>query len=210
MPRRVVYCIAVGLAVVCCASVNGQGTAQVQFARELIRIAVAADAITVDASYVFVNHTAALQRQPLFYPFPVDSLHPFPDSIAVACDGREIAYRERRDGAEMPNRKRADGVLLSIDVPARGQAVLHVFYRQPSLDRSACYILTSTSAWERALEVARFEITVPARLELVDVSHDVDDVIDDHGTRTHIIDRENFLPERDLCLRWRPADPAQR
>lgn len=163
----------------------------VQFSRELIRIAVAEDAVEVEGSYIFTNNSSRLQRQPLFYPFPVDSLHPFPGNVSVACDGEAVPF-EVRDR----------GVTFMVDVPARGQAVLRVEYRQACLDGTACYILTTTAAWKSALEVARFEITVPDSLELVETPYPVDEVLEGDGARIHVIDREDFLPDRDLCIRW--------
>lgn len=168
----------------------------VKFSRERIRVAVAPGGIHVDAAYIFTNAASAPRHQALYYPFPVDSLHPYPDDVAVDCDGSEVAFH-----------RQGYGVVFSIEVPARGQAVMHVFYGQESGDSSACYILTTTAAWRSPLEVARFEITVPDSLELADVSYPVDDVVKVDGARVHVIDREDFLPERDLCFRWRLADP---
>jgi hypothetical protein len=189
-------------------SVHSQAPkATVVFSREHIRIAVDPDGIRVDASYVFTNRSAVPQRQALFYPFPIDSLHPYPDAVAVRSDGKEVE-----------SRRQGDGVVITIDVPPRGQSVLTVAYQQASRqasrrargDRSGCYILTTTSAWKSPLQVARFEITVPDSLELTDVSYPVDQVTTADGAHVHVIDREEFLPDRDLCFAWRPAPPPQR
>jgi len=197
--RRIVHTSALGLVLMFAVGARAQGQKRVEFSRERIQIAVADGGIAVRASYVFSNDAPAPQRQVLFYPFPVDSLHPFPDSVDVDCDGRSIPFREQ-----------GSGLAFSVDVPARGEAVLHVFYHQPSADRSACYILTTTSKWNAPLRVARYEITVPDSLELAHVSWPVDDVMTADGVQVHVIDRENFLPDHDLCVEWRRAASPQR
>lgn len=191
--RHLVHVISIifGLAVL----TGAQTAKHVEFSRELIRVAVETGGITVDASYVFTNDGPAPQRQALFYPFPVDSLHPYPDEVDVTCDGREVGFE-----------RQGSGVVISIDVPAHGEAVMGVTYHQPSDDGSGCYILTTTAAWESPLEVARFEITVPDDLELVEVSYLVDEVVASGHAHIHVIDREDFLPDHDLCFSWRPAD----
>jgi hypothetical protein len=197
--RRAIYISLVVALVVVVAPAYPQAPGRVKFSREHIRIAVDPEGIRVDASYVFTNDSAVTQRQALFYPFPVDSLHPYPGEIAVTSDGREIDFQQQ-----------GDGVVITIDVPPKGQSVMAVLYRQSSGDRSGCYILTTTSAWESPLQVARFEIAVPDSLELTHVSYPVDDVIAADGAHVHVIDREEFLPDRDLCFAWRPAPPPQR
>lgn len=173
------------------------------FARERILVLVERDAVTVEGTYVLRNTSPRSRMQSLFYPFPVDSTHPYPDSMSVRQGGRNVPYR-----------RTAGGVSFAVEIPARDVAGFRVSYRQTSLDASACYILTSTAAWGRPLESADFEIAVAPGLALEEVSYDVSEVVradtDRDGTRRYRMSREDFMPDRDLCLRWRPVGATGR
>jgi hypothetical protein len=153
---------------------------------------VSAAGIRVEGLYIFANNSSAAHHQGLFYPFPVDSLHPEIADITVTVDGDTIAF-QRVD----------DGVGFFIDIPARATSSFVVSYGQNSLDSSACYILTTTTAWDRPLERAAFEIHVPADLELLWVSYEIDSESDSRGTKIYEFIREDFMPEKDLCVRWK-------
>jgi hypothetical protein len=167
---------------------------QVRFEREFIRVVVKANGIRVEGTYVFANDSPAPLAAPLFYPLPVDSLHPWPTSIGVySADGEEVEF----------SRSRPDGVRFRVELPAGGHGSVRVVYEQPSLDGSACYILTTTSAWHRPLERADFEIVVPAGVEIESMAYEADDVVVRENDRVYILTREQFMPAKDLCMRWR-------
>lgn len=168
--------------------------AEVRFEREFIRVVVGADGIRVEGTYVFKNDSATPRIAPLFYPFPVDSLHPWPTSISVySPDGEEVEF----------SRPGNDGILFRVDLPAAGHGSVRVVYEQPSLDGSACYILTTTSAWHHPLERADFEIVVPNDIEIESLAYEAGDVVVRKHDRVYVIAREQFMPTTDLCLRWR-------
>jgi hypothetical protein len=162
------------------------------FESEEIAVYVDEHYLMVEGVYVFRNGSLVPHKQPLFYPLPVDSLHLFPGHIVVRQEGRTIPYRTREDG-----------VTFSVDVPPNGTASVNVAYNQECLDNSGCYILTTTSAWNRPLESADFEITIAEGIELEWVSYDA--VLTDSlgKTRTYEFRKRDFMPERDLCMRWR-------
>ncbi len=168
----------------------------VVFEREHIRLAVSAAGVRVEGLYIFVNNSSTAHHQGLFYPFPIDSLHPEVGNIMVMVEGDTVAFR-----------RVGDGIGFFVDVPARATSSVTVSYEQAGLDSSACYILTSTTAWNRPLERAAFEIHVPGHLELEWASYDMDLVSDDRGVRIYEFVREEFMPDRDLCLRWRSRQP---
>jgi len=167
---------------------------EVRFEREFIRIAVKADGIRVEGTYVFKNDSPTPRVAPLFYPLPVDSLHPWPTFIGVySADGEEVEFSQPRP----------DGVLFRVELAAAGHGRVRVVYEQPSFDRSACYILTTTSAWRRPLERADFEIVVPADIEIESLTYEADDLVVRENERVYVITREQFMPAKDMCMRWR-------
>ncbi|MDH3197094.1 MAG: hypothetical protein OEO21_02535 [Candidatus Krumholzibacteria bacterium] len=164
----------------------------VTFVRERIRVFVEPSAIAVDGTYYFTTTASEPHPVGLYYPLPVDSLHPFPDSIRVVCEGDTLVHRRVRDGA-------AFTVELA---PERLTAVI-VGYRQMCRDSSGCYILTSTSAWRLPLERADFEIYVPPGIELLSLTYDAQATVRDDGVTVYRFSREQFRPDRELCMRWR-------
>jgi hypothetical protein len=166
----------------------------IEFARERISIAVEDTSIMVDGIYVLRNPAPYARHQTLFYPFPVDSTHPYPDSISVWHRKSPVEFGVREDG-----------VAFSVEIPAQGSVGIRVVYRQACPDRSGCYILTTTAAWERPLKSADFIITLAEGLELEWAAYEVFPVANAGGGRRYEFSREDFMPDRDLCLRWKPA-----
>ncbi len=161
------------------------------FEREAIRIFVGADKVQVEGDYVFRNQSPSPQLQGLLYPFPVDSLHPYPSEIQIYYEGETVPFK-----------KMGNGVAFRFEIPAQSKAKITVCYEQACFDNTACYILTSTSAWENPLEAATFEITVPKQIELKWIAYDIEETVEDPEKVIHKFSRKNFMPEKDLCLKW--------
>jgi hypothetical protein len=193
------------LFVLCALVLSSSPTAQpeqpVVFASESIAVFVDVRFLRVEGVYVLRNESPDLHTQKLFYPFPVDSLHPRPGYVSVRSADRPVPFR-----------KAQRGVHFSLDIPADSTASVRVVYEQECYDNTGCYILTSTAAWDRPLEAADFEITVADGVELESVTYDVVPAEERPAGRVYRFGRKNFMPEKDLCLRWRPAsaDEADR
>jgi hypothetical protein len=166
----------------------------IRFQKEHITIFVHEKSIRVDGLYTFINPDPSPCRQALFYPIPTDSLHPAQDYVLVRAEGRVLATKPF-----------ANGVAFGVTVPASGQLTVEVIYEQSSRDRSGCYILTSTAEWEAPLEHASFEIRVPEGIDLDWMAYDADTVLSEGGERIYAFSRTEFMPEKDLCIRWRPG-----
>jgi hypothetical protein len=166
-----------------------------RFDSETVIIRVRPDHIRVDGSYTILNDTPVDRPQRLYYPFPVDSLHPTARDIEVAVGDSVVAFTRSETG-----------ILFSIPLPAQEPATFRVAYTQDCLESTGCYILMTTSAWNAPLREARFEVHVPNGIEIVTASYEFDSVEDVDGTAVHRMMRRNFLPDTDLCFRWRPAD----
>jgi hypothetical protein len=165
-------------------------TQPVEFIREHVTLLISSESIVVEGIYLLRNSAPMDRIQSLTYPFPVDSTHTFPDSISVTYQQHpvEFAVKENR-------------IVFSLEIPAGEQAGFRVVYRQPCLDNSACYILTSTSAWGQPLKSADFVIVFAEGLLLDWVSYEVTE--DENRACTYTFSRNDFSPDRDLCLRWR-------
>jgi hypothetical protein len=168
----------------------------IAFTREHIKVFVRSDKIRVEGTYTFSNPDSFPRRHGLFYPFPIDSLHPTVDSITV-----------RSGDDTVPFSRGGNGISFVIAVPGNGSVSYDVSYEQACLDGSGCYILTSTAAWNTPLEHAGFEIYVPDTLQLDWVSYEIDDISEENAFRVHVFSRVDFMPDEDLCLRWHVRGP---
>jgi hypothetical protein len=163
----------------------------VVFEKEHIKIFVGSKSLRVEGLYTFSNPHASEIRQALFYPVPVDSLHPRQDYVLVRVHGEVI-----------PTTNGENGVFFGIRVPAGGTLPVEVIYEQTSLDGTGCYILTSTAAWEAPLEHSSFEVHVPDSIALDWMAYEAGKVSRRDGERVYEFAEKDFMPDKDLCLRW--------
>jgi hypothetical protein len=164
-----------------------------RFEREHIRLWVQPAGVRVDGTYHFRNEFSTARVVPLLYPFPVDASHPWPTRIVVSS----------ATGDTLPfSRPCSDAILLRVEMPAGGVGSIRVVYDQPSLDGTACYILTTTRVWERPLDRADFEIHIPSGIELESIAYDVDEMVERPTERVYLFRREGFMPTQDLCVSW--------
>ena len=162
------------------------------FDRECIRIFIEDGRVRVEGTYFFFNHTDVARSQPVLYPFPVDSLHAYPDWVAVTSSSDSLAFT-----------RRGNSIQFFVGLSAMGESAFTVTYEQRCFEPSACYIVTTTAGWHRPLKQADFEIHVPDRFTLDSINYDLDDERVEVGERVYRFSRMDFLPERDVCLRWR-------
>ncbi len=190
-------CAAVLCGLPCAPAFGQQGKTAVSFTKEHVKILVGPRRICVEGTYWFSNHSDSPVRQKLFYPFPIDSLHPLPEGIVVWMGEDAVPFREVEDG-----------VRFMVEVPANGSTPVVVYYEQPCLDGSGCYILKSTVMWDAPLEHASFEIQVPDTLALDWASFKIDRVRKEGSLEIHEFSKDRFMPDKDLCFRWhaRPRD----
>lgn len=165
------------------------------FHGEKIVVTVLGDRIRVSGDYHFRNPSAEAAELRLFYPFPVDSAHPFPDSTSVESGGVSVPFRAG-----------GRGVAFTAEVPAESVRTYRVRYEQRCDVPEGCYILTTTAAWPEPLAEADFEVIIPEPYALVDLSYEAEKTEGGDGTDVYRFRRVRFLPDRDLCVRWRDTE----
>lgn len=170
----------------------GSTRREVTFERESIIITVGVRKINVEGTYTFRNSSTEMQILSLLYPFPVDSLHPFPTLIRVTTHGEIVPFD-----------RMGQTVHFLINIEADSCKEIVVRYEQVCLDSSACYILTTTSAWDKALDVADFEIKIPEDITLEWTSYEIEQMIKTQGEMSCKFSRKHFMPTKNLCIRWR-------
>jgi hypothetical protein len=174
-----------------CAAEGTPAKSKVVFKAETVKVFIANSSVRVEGTYIFTGSSSSSLVAGLFYPFPIDSTHTFPDSIMVSSNGHTLPFRTVENG-----------IFFSIRLSADHLTTVEVNYDQPCLDNTACYILTTTEAWTNPLESANFEIHVPSDLNLIWIAYEVDEVAEENDMVVHRFARSDFMPDKDLCLRW--------
>jgi len=124
----------------------------------------------------------------VFYPFPLDSTHLYPDSIDIQQHGFQ---------------KQDSGVAFRMRFRPGAEDSFFAYYRQPIKVNSATYIVTTTRRWKRAIDLARFRVTVPAGFKDVKLTFKPDSVARSDSTVTYFFTRKRFYPDKDVTVTWR-------
>ncbi len=123
----------------------------------------------------------------LFYPFPVDQYHLYPDSIEVE---------------EMDFTRTRNGVTFVVTLGPHETTQVNVAYRQTVLTNHARYILTTARKWGESISSALFTVTAPEGYELT-LSYKPDSVRTENGrTICYIVERDLF-PDQELNVWWK-------
>lgn len=157
----------------------------IRFYAESIRMDIGAR-IDLYASYFFQNITDSTQKTSMFYPFPMDADHPYPDLIEVST-------------AKWHKVKK--GIVWRLKLAPHGRAVVEVHYAQAFKKPVARYILTTTGYWGRPFQTADYEVRVPDGFRNVHVSFKGQSS-HKNGLTVYRFTKTIFLPDRDLVVTW--------
>ena len=160
---------------------------QLSFVREDITM-------TIRGNYWFTNSSGGAYDGTLFYPFPVDSSHPFPDSITI----EDITH------TTIPLlSKSSEGISFPISAGPFSTQQINIEYHQRTLNRACEYILSSARYWGRPLDEALFCVALPTNLGLTSISYPFDSTIVVGGMNKYFIRKTRFSPENNLHVFWR-------
>lgn len=79
-------------------------------------------------------------------------------------------------------------------------AIVHVIYQQAIFHQKAEYILTSTKAWNRPLENARFTLSIPIDHKIDSLSYNADSILFNGTQLRYKFYFEDFMPDRNFCV----------
>jgi hypothetical protein len=173
----------------------------VSFASEWIRLTVIGDSLEVRGTYYVHCRQQGGASVSLFYPFPEDSL---------LGEARMVSLTTSIDGGDTSDvqweaSRGAPGVRWRTP-PCTGDTIaIDAVYRQKLNARYARYIVTTTKAWQRPLTLARFEIRLPQGAIPTEFSFPFEARQDATG-RYYAFETRDFLPDRDVVVRWRQAE----
>ena len=170
----------------------------VSFFQEEITLSVTDSMASVEGVYHFRNISDIDAPFPVLFPFYVDSLSLYPETIK--------AYIIRNDSlVEIPFRKMPErnAVMLNIPITPKGITVWHLDYSQRILSPRAKYILTSTASWAKPLEDATYKFVVPEKFDSVEVWPEADEVTKHGDKKIYCAHQVDFMPHREMEIFWK-------
>lgn len=190
---------AVVLAVLVLSSCRGpepeSAAAALRFYREHVTVEPSEGRVRVVGIYYFRNESDRPLATAIQYPFPVDRFDMMPFRIRVW---------EQSDSDLTPlGFIRGDAsVRWQMRFAPHEERTVRVEYAQEIKRKRAVYIVTTTHAWGRPIELAEFEFRVPTRLEGVELSFEPDAVTASGDTTVYYMRATDFLPNSDLTVTW--------
>lgn len=122
----------------------------------------------------------------LFYPFPLDSSHFYPDTISSGFDFI----------------KSDSGIKIKISFLPEEDKSFYVYYEQRLNKNIARYILKTTKHWKKPLKLAKFEIELPENLYNWKISYPIDSIKKENKNIKIYLTKRNFFPKEDIIITW--------
>lgn len=177
---------------------SGSSKLQVDFFQEEITLYVSDSVASVDGIYYFRNNTSKDFNMPVLFPFYIDSLSLFPHQIeaSVFDDGieKELPYK---------NRANFNGISMKIPLKANDITVWRLNYQQKIKAKRAVYIITSTAAWQKPLELATYYFIVPETFTDIEVWPEQDTAYSENGMKVYKSVRRDFMPLQEMKISWK-------
>jgi hypothetical protein len=186
----------------------------VHFAREEISMDVRTGTLEVRGKYHFMCSAKEPLVASLFYPFPLDSTHLYPDSIDVRTPN--VDRRTPNAGVRMPDSvvrrselavrsftRQDSSVSFRMQFRPGAEDSFFAYYRQRLKTNSATYIVTTTRKWKRPIDLAQFRVTVHAGFRDVSLTFKPDSVKKSDSSVSYFLARRRFYPDKDVIVTWR-------
>ncbi|MEO0226188.1 MAG: hypothetical protein ABIL05_04475 [candidate division WOR-3 bacterium] len=166
--------------------ITGLG-ADIKFYRERVDIIIDNASGVVEGNF-FLTNTSPVRLTPLiFFPFPIDQDHPYPETIAVEEYNYQICD---------------SGIAIIIPFEPNEKKRLKLRYRQKIFDQVFTYIVRTIHEWKRPVAEAEFVIVLPASFKNPEINYKVNLVRKDSLRLIYKIKRKNFYPRDDLQIKW--------
>jgi hypothetical protein len=180
----------------------------IHFAREEIAMDVKPGTLEVRGMYHFTCSAKEPLVASVFYPFPLDSTHLYPDSIELRTpsDAEPLTLtlsQREREGVKVSFVRQDSGVAFRMRFRPEAEDSFFAYYRQPLRTNSATYIVTTTRKWKRPIDLARFRVTVPAGFKDVRLTFKADSVVRSDSAATYFFTRKKFYPDKDVTVTWK-------
>lgn len=159
----------------------------IEFSKEKVKITLDTQGVFVEGIYWFKNPSSRPVKFQVYYPFPVDSSHLYPDFIQVG---------------DFPFVKSDSGVYFTMELEPNQEVPFEVRYRQKIKESSVRYILTTLQKWGKPIKRADFIVILPKDFKKVKFSYSPDSMSEEGKKRYYFITKQDFMADRDLWVRW--------
>lgn len=164
----------------------------VKFFKEEINITLKKNSVNVRGLYFFESKSDFDEMKiKMFYPFPVDTSHLYPEKIKVLNPENPLEFNKKKDGIEW-----------NLYFEPLGVETVLVEYKQKIKEKNATYILTTTKLWKQKIDKATFIIESPEEFKELNFSIKPDSVKSKAKKQFYYITRRYFLPKTDLKISW--------
>jgi hypothetical protein len=165
----------------------------VEFVEEDVSINILKDTeISVSGVYTFKNTTSEIKIASISYPFYFENTEDNPHSISISNDrGEEIPYYFAQENAK-----------FLITLPPEKTEKVHIYFKQPAVDKNFTYILSSTRSWNKPLDKARFTINTNSDINGLNFSYPFELTPSEDENYNYIFTANKFYPETELELSW--------
>lgn len=171
----------------------------VDFFQEEITLIVNDSISRVEGVYHFKNNTLKNLNLPLIFPFYADSVTAFPHMIEVFY----IDSTGERRSLKYQSRPERNIIRLAVPIAPQSNITWYLNYEQKISAGRAVYIITSTSAWSKPLDQATYTYITPKNFNIINIWPQPDTSYQDSLYTYRQCTQHNFLPEREMEIRWR-------
>jgi len=91
---------------------------------------------------------------------------------------------------------------MKISFPPKAAKTFFAYYEQKLKGNTARYIVKTTRQWQRPLDLARFEITLPKNELNYKISYPADSIKEESSYQKIYFTRRNFFPKEDVIINW--------
>jgi hypothetical protein len=166
---------------------------QVRFIKEDITVTIDQHYAELVGEYTFFNPNSYSQSVLVQYPFKINQYLNYPETIEVYCNEEYKGYLYSKGD---------EAVFFTISIPPGESRVYEISYKQQTPFNHFEYILTTTSAWGRALDTSIISIEVPDTIELAQTSYPFEFFHADNNCNLYRSIFKQFKPDRDLIIDW--------
>lgn len=171
----------------------------IQFYQEKLDFTISENEFTVDGIYYFRNTTSDTIKQFMVYPFlQTEDLGEITSVEAITV------YPLIKTPTLVNFDQKA--ARLRLKILPNDTALVHIIYHQTITNQKAEYILTSTKAWNRPLEIADFTLSLPISLKVDSLSYNADSLLFRDGRLIYKFHFEDFMPDRNFCVFFSEID----
>jgi hypothetical protein len=160
------------------------------FFKESITMKIEGDAFYVTGIYWLRGEPG--QSKLLMYPYPMDPSFGKVDSIYI--------YNMTSGLHIVPAMTRENGTWFSVSFGSDREIELQISYKQMLYGNRAQYILRSTKEWKKPLELANYQLIVPATYRITGFSIPPQDTALINNETLYYWEKTNFLPREDMIF----------